>query len=321
MSTRTINTLLLSLLVAMAAACGDETDPSKSSNNANNTQTNNNTTSTNNNTTSTNNNTTSTNNNTTSTNNNTTTTNNNTTPVQCLLLENFYGQIGAEGEHSGGAPDANGTLDFDAGLQAAYDATPLTEDNMDTADVNEGRVTVDLQVTGALVTATTFDAFANKTFWLQDQNTAIRVRLDAAVPQDTVIKVGQKVSFHITELQNFGGIPQIAVLDSLVVDSEGNAVPYREATGTDITIDDFDKNVRVFGTITDAGMPCGGDNNCFTLAHGDKTTIFRTKSQFIEQGDCLTFTGPASGFPGPLATGEKTIQVDQVNFDWAFEQR
>ncbi len=315
-------TLLLSLLVAFGTACGDDADPSKSNNTANNTPNN---TATNNKNNTTNNNT-PTNNTANNTTNNTTTpinntTNNGTTPAACLLLENFYGQINPDGEHTGGAPDPNGVLDYDAGLKAVYDAVPLVSDNMDTADVNEGLATVDLQVSGALVIATTFDNFANETFWLQDKNTAMRVRLNTGATQEVVIKVGQRISFHVTELINFSGVPQIALLDTVVVDSTGNPVPFREATGTDLTIADFDRNVRIAGTIADSGMDCGGTNKCYTFNHGDKSTLFRTKSQFIEMGDCLTFLGPVSGFPGPLATGAKTIQVDQVNFDWAFEQR
>jgi len=322
MTNRTATTLLLSLLVAFGSACGDDADPSKSNNN---TSTTNNTTNTNN--TSTTNNTTNTNNvatnnnNTTNTNNGTTNTNNGTTPAACLLLPNFFGQINPDGEHTGGAPDANGVLDYDAGLKAVYDSVPLTSDNTDTADINEGRAEVDLQVTGALVIATTFDNFANATFWLQDKDTAIRVRLDDGATQETVIKVGQRISFHVSAVLNYAGTPQIALLDTVVVDSAGNAVPFREATGTDLTAADVERNVRIAGTVTDAGTICGGTNKCFTFQHGDKTTTFRTKSQFIEMGDCLTFVGPASSNPGSLATGTKTLQLDQVNFDWAFEQR
>lgn len=313
---------LLILAAGLAiTACGDADDPTKNGNNTDP----NNVTNPNNSNNDSNNGTVVDPNNTTvaPTNNNTTEPNN--PPIECEVIENFYGQIGGTGDADGGAPTME-ALDFDANLQAVYDAVPTTQDDSETEDVDEGRADdLSIQVTGALVTAT----YANTAnfrsgdvrFFLQDQNTALRVYLDQGEQQTTPIKVGQRLSFTVTSTRNFGGTPQIAKISDLVVDEEGANVPYTEATGTDLTIEQFDRIVRVFGTIESDNGECGGGNKCYTFNHGDKTTTLRSKSQHLSVGGCYTYVGPVGAFPGPLATGDKTIQLDSINFNWLFELR
>ena len=64
---------------------------------------------------------------------------------------------------------------------------------------------------------------------------------------------------------------------------------------------------------------CGGNNKCYNFVHGpegsEKTIILRSASDFIEVGECATFVGPVSSFPGPLADGAGA-QLDSTNFDW-----
>lgn len=313
---------LLILAAGLAiTACGDADDPTKNGNNTDP----NNVTNPNNSNNDSNNGTVVDPNNTTvaPTNNNTTEPNN--PPIECEVIENFYGQIGGTGDADGGAPTME-ALDFDANLQAVYDAVPTTQDDSETEDVDEGRADdLSIQVTGALVTAT----YANTAnfrsgdvrFFLQDQNTALRVYLDQGEQQTTPIKVGQRLSFTVTSTRNFGGTPQIAKISDLVVDEEGANVPYTEATGTDLTIEQFDRIVRVFGTIESDNGECGGGNKCYTFNHGDKTTTLRSRSEFLSVGGCYTYVGPVGAFPGPLATGDKTIQLDSINFNWLFELR
>ena len=59
---------------------------------------------------------------------------------------------------------------------------------------------------------------------------------------------------------------------------------------------------------------------CYTLTHGSETVILRTASEFQEGGDCVTFFGPLSGFPGPNADSGNAIdwQLDVKNFSWAW---
>jgi hypothetical protein len=273
---------LLILAAGLAiSACGDADDPTKNGNNTDP----NNVTNPNNSNNESNNGTVVDPNNTTvdpnnpPTNNNTTVDPNNT-PVDCVLQENFYGQIGGTGDAGGGAPTME-ALDYDANLQAVYDAVPTTQDDPETEEVDEGRADdLSIQVNGALVTAT----YANTAnfrsgdvrFFLQDQNTALRVYLDQGEQQTTPIKVGQRLSFTVTSTRNFGGTPQIAKISDLVVDEEGANVPYTEATGTDLTIEQFDRIVRVFGTIESDNGECGGGNKCFTFNHGDKSITLRS---------------------------------------------
>lgn len=317
---------LLILAAGLAiSACGDADDPTKNGNNTdpnNVTNPNNSNNESNNGTVVDPNNTTVDPNNPT---NNNTTVDPNNTPVDCVLQENFYGQIGGTGDAGGGAPTME-ALDYDANLQAVYDAVPTTQDDPETEEVDEGRADdLSIQVNGALVTAT----YANTAnfrsgdvrFFLQDQNTALRVYLDQGEQQTTPIKVGQRLSFTVTSTRNFGGTPQIAKISDLVVDEEGANVPYTEATGTDLTIEQFDRIVRVFGTIESDNGECGGGNKCFTFNHGDKSITLRSRSMFLEVGQCHTYVGPVGAFPGPLADGNKTIQLDSINFGWMFELR
>lgn len=222
----------------------------------------------------------------------------------CETDTNFFGQIGGVGAHDGGVP-TTGSLSNDAGLDDIAASMPLVDGLF---------VPVSIAVTGATVVATTFDSRANETFWLQDGVTTASVRLAfASIFVD--VRVGDRVSFTATELQNFEGHPQISALSNFTILSRDNVVPYRDRTGQAITIGDYGRVVRVGGVL---GSPtlCGGTSSCYPLTHGARTVTLRSASVFYNVGDCVTFIGPVYSFPGPLGIGAEP-QLDEINFSWS----
>ncbi|TDP73719.1 hypothetical protein [Bradymonas sediminis] len=341
--------VLLASCVALASAplmgCGDDADPSNDNNvTENNTPTNNtptNNTPTNNtptNNTPTNN--TPTNNtptNNTPTNNtptNNTPTNNtptNNTPTNnttsCVPADWFTGQAFAEGTdaHNGGNPldAASVTLD-DAGLQGIVDgvANGTPDEN------NDYIVTLDtpLTITGALVIATgrtdndnTPDVIeGNDWLYLQDANTVVVLNAGpgkTAFPEGEApteaVKVGDTVSFSTSQIKSYAGVSQAVLVTDFTIDSSGNDVPFSDYTGKDIPLEDLGKLVRVGGVLTADNGGCGGSSICYTLTHGDKETVFRSNSDFVDVGTCVTFFGPLGSF-------DDAAQLNEVNYAWTY---
>ena len=225
----------------------------------------------------------------------------------CSVATSFFGQIGGSGPHEGGIPTTTAPAG-NSGLAQIAAAMPTTDG---------GIVFVDMPVTGATVVATTFDGRANETFWLQDGVTVGHVRL--LTPSIFAnVRVGDRVNFRATQLENFEGHPQIAALQEFVITSSGNGVQYADRTGQSITIDDYGKIVRVAGTLG-TGVSCGGFALCYPLSHGTRVITYRTTSEFVGAGDCVTFVGPVGSFPGPLELAPEP-QLDTINFDWSFTQ-
>lgn len=262
----------------------------------------------------------------------------------CTPFTDFTGQAFAGGSdpdpHNGGNPVEGGTIDYDANLQAAYDLVPLdaSDDNVtdetgaDTPTIYVRTLDTPIDVTEALVVATGFDSNqtpnvdeANQKLWLNDTNSALQFWFafpEGEVPTDP-IKVGDRISFKATELTNYGGTPEISGIesDSFTNVSSGNDVPFTDYTGMEIPVDDYLRPVRVAGVITSEARECGA--TCFDLTHGaegsEQTTELRTNSQFIAQGDCVTFFGPLGSFPTPLADADAaTVQLNEQNFNWLF---
>lgn len=310
-------------LAVFALACGPTEDPSKNNGtSSNNGGTNNGTTAPNNGTTAPNNGTTAPNNGTTTAPNNGTTTapnngttdpNNGTVPFTCELDPDFYGQINNSGvEHGGGAPTMD-ALTTDAGIQAALAAFTAMEDMTQT---------VDLQISGATVTAVGDFGADTSNFWIQDANGAMQVFLGFDNPTSEPVAVGDKISFKITEMGNFSGHPQIQALTDLSSDETGTAVPYLERTGVAFEESDYNKIVRVSGTVVGGGEACGGSSKCWQIDTGNGNMVeLRTRSEFVEIGGCLTnYVGPLGSFPGPYNDTDAPVkwQLNAATFDWFY---
>jgi hypothetical protein len=239
-------------------------------------------------------------------------------PGPCEVNDVFFGQIDSDSDdHAGGAPTTD-PLTVDAGL-AAVEA--------EAAAVAEGMTAeVDLEVSGAIVIATNFGTGGNANFWVQDANAASQLYLGFENPVDTTVKVGDAVSFTVTEVGDYSGHPQIQAVEGFTVDSSGNNVPYADRTGMDLTEDDYNRLVRIGGTITDPVL-CDSDDAempfmCYTMTHGDKTIEYRSNSEFLEDGDCITYFGPVGGFPGPNNDSDTVPEwnLNVINFSWSFTQ-
>lgn len=269
---------------------------------------------------------------------------------ECAERALYEGQMGNPNpKKGGGGAFTIGTASYEAdsglsavvaAIKAGIDAGTIVADDEDTADVREDELVLaageELQITGAIVTSTSFenDDGANFTYarriTFQDQGEAVLMFLAFDSPDlanlqtdkngdPVTLKVGDKVNFKVTKLTAFGGsTPQIGGISEVEKVGAGEDVGVMEKTGEDLTKEDFQKMVRVHGTIESAGSGCGGSSQCFDLKHGDKTTTLRISdgiSRLPMMGDCITYVGPASAFPGPFAD-DPTVQVDAVNFTW-----
>ncbi|MBA2665014.1 MAG: hypothetical protein H0U74_22195 [Bradymonadaceae bacterium] len=267
-----------------------------------------------------------------------------TDPDECTAKTTFFGQIGGTGPHDGGSFTTDAIANA-AGLKAVLDAfivpTPNTEicsvatpcpelfvckagtgtpPGPSRCDYDGQRFETAMPVSGATVIATSFvsntEKRANRQFWLQDSETAIQVFLAAELPVN--VKVGQKVSFGVNAIKIFGGHPQITGIEGFTIDTENHPVPYTELSGQDVTMAHYGKNVRVGGVVGANPEECGGSSKCYELRHGGKTVILRSASRFLLTGDCVTYVGPLSSFPGPKSDGAliPTAQLDTINFSW-----
>ena len=67
----------------------------------------------------------------------------------------------------------------------------------------------------------------------------------------------------------------------------------------------FGSQARLAGT----GGDCGADNRCWDVDYGFGRTIFRSNSEFLQTGACVTYVGPLSFY-----NGEPQLNVN--NFSW-----
>ncbi len=236
------------------------------------------------------------------------------TPGTCVDDVVFTGQVFTPDDPdptspNGGVPTFEPYgADYDAGLQAVLDAVPATHD--ETADV-------DLIVTNATVVATSYNndsaQRAQYRFWLADGNATLAVYFlaeDEVSQPAFAIKVGQRISGTVTTVGNFQGMPQIQGASDWALEREDNPVYIRDINGVDLTPADANHIVRATGSLTGIQNPDCGGSTCYELDYGATAPIvFRTSSEFVDVGTCLTYVGPVRLF-------DNTPQFDTINFDW-----
>jgi hypothetical protein len=224
------------------------------------------------------------------------------TPGACDVNMNFVGQAYEKDNapNNGGMETDQPYADtYDSGIAALVAAKPA-----------EGQeATVDIALTEATVIATTFERFANQTFWLQDGKAAVQVALAADAP--FTIVVGSKVSAKVTSVKNNFGALQVKAATDWAVVSVDQPVYIDDRTGEDIVEADLGKLVRITGTLAGEGTACGGSSKCWTLEHGGKSIGFRSGRPETAAGDCVTFVGPVGSFDG-------VPQLDSPNWDWTW---
>lgn len=237
---------------------------------------------------------------------------NNNSGDECEANTTFFGQIGgAEAPNGGTWTTDSSVLTEDAGIEAALAAIPKAPGR----DTVSTTLDTPLEIREATVIATAHAAHSNGTFFVQDQNAGLRIRL--AVKVSDTVRVGQKVSFDITQIQIFDGHVQVQALENFSIVSENNAVPYTDMAGVDFTVAQYNTNVRVDGVLESDGNSCGGDAKCYDLKYGEKTVTFRTVHNY-KSGDCITYLGPVNLNPGPHREDvtDPTVQLNTDNFAW-----
>jgi hypothetical protein len=245
-----------------------------------------------------------------------------TGPVEfvCGQGVRFSGQVFGRDVPNGGVPVFVDRLDeiayADAGLAAVRAAAPTTR-GATNSDLS-------LQVTSATVIATSFrtdgDVSRSSTvFWVEDASGSMAVRLSpftADVAPLFDVRVGQQISFTVTEITNFNGTIQIQKAESWTLDESDTEVYILDRTGETLASEEAGRMVRVTGTMASGGENCGGQSLCWNIEHGEGTPLeLRIRDNYtIAPGQCVSIVGPLGFF------GEKA-QVNAENFDWVFRYR
>ena len=248
--------------------------------------------------------------------------NNGTPGTECEINESFYGQIGTGEDQDGGVPTSE-PLTESAGLQEVWDAVEAEIDG----DIGgaEDEISLDLssdpiEVDGAVVTAKIFRGFyvsdGDAAFYVDNRNT----NDDLEVDNDDV-RVGQKVSFDVTGAGTFFADPQISGLTNWEVLEEDVEVPVEDITDEPIEVEHMYHNVRaavLLPPTDEDSWDCAGDI-CYPATYGEdqqfEITMKIGEDSFWEPGECRTFVGPVSTFPGYFS-GDPSPQLDELNWDW-----
>lgn len=231
----------------------------------------------------------------------------------CPEEVSFVGQVvgaGADVPDGGTAVFEPWPADYQSGLSAVIAAVP--------EDGGGDDVVLDtpLAVTEVTVIATdykgNFDVSRSRThFWVGDADGAIELYLDYMDP-DAVppfeIQVGQKISFNVTAVNRYFDKGQIVGVSDVVLVSD-NAPVYLWTPDRTLVVDDIHKVVRITGTLAGTGGECGGGNRCWDIDYGFGRAVFRSNSDFLQTGACVTFVGPLSFYQGEP-------QLNVGNFDW-----
>ena len=156
-----------------------------------------------------------------------------------------------------------------------------------------------IAVTEVTVVATdykgNFDVSRSRThFWVGDADGAIELYLDYMDP-DAVppfeIQVGQKISFNVTKVNRYFDKGQIVGVSDVVLVSD-NAPVYLWTPDRALVVEDIHRVVRITGNLAGTGGECGAGNRCWDLDYGFGRAIFRSNSDFLQTGACVTFVGP-----------------------------
>ena len=243
----------------------------------------------------------------------------------CPEEVSFVGQIigaGADIPDGGTAVYEPWDAAYQAGLAEVIAAIPADAvlDDEATADVDEGKqglvLETPIQITEATVIATdykgNFDVSKSRThFWIGDADGAMELYLDYTDPEAVPpfeIQVGQKISFTVTRVNRYFDKGQIVGMSDMTL-VDDNAPVYVWTPDRALNIDDIHRVVSVTGTLAGTGGECGAGYRCWDIDYGFGRAIFRSNSEFLTTGACVTFVGPLSFY-----NGEPQLNVN--NFSW-----
>ena len=111
-----------------------------------------------------------------------------------------------------------------------------------------------------------------------------------------------------TRVNSYYGKGQILGITDVTLTSD-NAPIYLWTPDRAFTMDDIHRIVRVTGILAGTGEECGGISRCWDIDYGYGRVIFRSASELLSTGGCITFVGPLG-----LFNGEPQLNVN--NFSW-----
>ena len=245
-------------------------------------------------------------------------------PFACDLNEEFYGQLGGESDNAGGEPTTD-PFTHQSGLGEIIAEVEDALDDYTDEEISDQIIEIEfddtIEVDGATVTAVEYISAAN--FWLGDADTGLYFRAAPEDPVDDEPNVGDRVSFDVDSVEVFHGTPQIREYANWEIDEEDTEVSYVELGDDELDLEEHHgRIVRLVGELTDTSWSCAGDV-CFEMNYGlggGFTTTFKTSSDFIYPGDCVTYIGPIRSFPRFYVDGAEP-QVDAgdgPNFGWGW---
>lgn len=250
----------------------------------------------------------------------------------CEPFLEYSGQIFDENEDpTYGGSFASDTSSYaeDAGIEAfntfikgKFDALPVDDDGKRMNFSEAFEAGSELQITEATITSTNFSGNPWFGLTVEDKKGTLVIYILNDADRPTIgPRVGDKVSFKIKSYAIFNGTtPQVSTISDFTVVSSDNPVRVIEATGEDVPAK-WNQIVRLGGKLTSiTNESCGGDYKCYNLKHGEagseKDIVFRSRSTFVEVGDCVTFVGPIGVFP--IYGDSPQPQLNELNFDWTF---
>ncbi len=253
----------------------------------------------------------------------------------CDAAPFFYGEIGEN--PSIGSSGGNATTDaftFDAGIQDLYDRIDQMIADGEISERNQfgsyepAMIDPPIEINGAVITATQGTGVADERFYIGDADGGFLARLDGDDSEElSGIRVGQRVSFTVTEVGFFGNNPQIRSLTNFQFDAEDEDVHIIELTEGALPDDFMNRNVKVSGRFGDR-WNCGTNRYCFRIHYGpegEDSVVFRFFSNDpdgtpFQTGRCLHYAGIVGAFPGLYNEDGDPIepQIEEHNWDWTF---
>ncbi len=249
-------------------------------------------------------------------------------PYDCELQDWYFGQIGDHDQDS--VPGSGGSATTEAfeestGLQDVLDAIEDELEEYTSDEISEDVLDIEfdepIEVEDATVTAVGYilDAF----YWFGDADTGLYFRAEEGdgVPEEA--RVGDLVSFTVEGATVFRGTPQVSQYSDWTVGESDQEVSYIELGDDELDIDaHYNRIVRVGGQLIGNSFDCGS-YNCFNMVYGSEgqhETVFRSASDFDEPGECITFIGPITSFPGVYTEdpGAQVSPADAPNFGGAW---
>jgi len=207
----------------------------------------------------------------------------------------------------------------DAGLSAVRDAgSQVTELTV---------LTKPIEVRGAVVTFTGYRPGGGDQLevWVADFSRGLYLRY-VTVPASVGLEPSDIVDFDVHVVNNYGGLGQVVNettgsgsdiqvvtegVQNLTITGKAPAVWVVDAAvEAPLTVNDHGHAIiEAYGEILDEGVGCPEPSFCYEFEYAEgQTATFRSRSEFIEQGDCLHYVGPMGAFNGP--------QIDATTYEW-----